>query len=171
MTAPAPAAHWQPAYRDRVEARLRRVIEQERPHLIVPEIEAIATDTLVAMEQEGWNVIPTARAAQLTMNREGIRRLAAESLGLATSPFRFADTHADYVAAVRAVGMPCVVKPVMSSSGKGQSTVKTEADIDQAWQYAQDSGGAGAGVAVRVRHRADPRVLARARRPAGNGRR
>ncbi|MFZ5755333.1 MAG: formate-dependent phosphoribosylglycinamide formyltransferase [Pseudomonadota bacterium] len=126
-------------------AALRAVIEQEKPHLIVPEIEAIATDTLVAMEQEGWNVIPTARAARLTMNREGIRRLAAESLGLSTSPYRFADSHADYVAAVRAVGMPCVVKPVMSSSGKGQSTVKTEADIDKAWQYAQEGGRAGAG--------------------------
>ncbi|MFZ5724150.1 MAG: formate-dependent phosphoribosylglycinamide formyltransferase [Pseudomonadota bacterium] len=126
-------------------AALRRVIEQEKPHLIVPEIEAIATDTLVEMEQEGWNVIPTARAARLTMNREGIRRLAAEELGLATSPYRFADNHADYVAAVKAVGMPCVVKPVMSSSGKGQSTVKAAADIDKAWQYAQEGGRAGAG--------------------------
>lgn len=126
-------------------AALRRVIEQEKPHLIVPEIEAIATDTLVEMEKEGWNVIPTARAARLTMNREGIRRLAAEELGLATSPYRFADNHADYVAAVNAVGMPCVVKPVMSSSGKGQSTVKSEADVDQAWQYAQEGGRAGAG--------------------------
>ncbi len=126
-------------------AALRRVIEQEKPHLIVPEIEAIATDTLVAMELEGWNVIPTARAAQLTMNREGIRRLAAEELGLATSPYRFADNHADYVAAVHAIGLPCVVKPVMSSSGKGQSTVKTLADIDAAWQYAQEGGRAGAG--------------------------
>ncbi|MFP5441926.1 MAG: formate-dependent phosphoribosylglycinamide formyltransferase, partial [Gammaproteobacteria bacterium] len=126
-------------------AALRAVIELEKPHLVVPEIEAIATDTLVAMEQEGWNVIPTARAARLTMNREGIRLLAAESLGLSTSPFRFADNHADYVAAVRAIGLPCVVKPVMSSSGHGQSTVKTDADIDAAWQYAQEGGRAGAG--------------------------
>jgi phosphoribosylglycinamide formyltransferase 2 len=126
-------------------AALRRVIEQERPHLIVPEIEAIATDTLVAMEQEGWTVIPTARAARLTMNREGIRRLAAEELGLATSPYRFADNHADYLAAVQAIGLPCVVKPVMSSSGHGQSTVRTVADIDAAWQHAQQGGRAGAG--------------------------
>jgi phosphoribosylglycinamide formyltransferase 2 len=124
---------------------LRRVIELERPHLIVPEIEAIATDTLVAMEAEGWHVIPTARAAQLTMNREGIRRLAAETLGLATSPYRFADNHDEYTAAVNAVGMPCVVKPVMSSSGKGQSTLRTAADMDAAWQYAQAGGRAGAG--------------------------
>jgi len=126
-------------------AALRRVIEQEEPDLIVPEIEAIATGTLVEMEQEGWQVIPTARAAQLTMNREGIRRLAAEELQLATSPYRFADNHADYVAAVHAIGMPCVVKPVMSSSGKGQSTVKSPADIDKAWHYAQEGGRAGAG--------------------------
>lgn len=126
-------------------AALRRVIEQEKPQLIVPEIEAIATDTLVAMEKEGWQVIPTARAAQLTMNREGIRRLAAEELGLATSPYRFADNLADYRAAVAAIGMPCVVKPVMSSSGKGQSTLSSAADIDPAWQYAQAGGRAGAG--------------------------
>lgn len=126
-------------------AALRHVIEQERPHLVVPEIEAIATDTLVAMEEEGWTVIPTARAARLTMNREGIRRLAAEELGLATSPYRFADNHADYVAAVHAIGLPCVVKPVMSSSGHGQSTVRTAADIDAAWQHAQEGGRAGAG--------------------------
>lgn len=124
---------------------LRRVIELEQPHLIVPEIEAIATDTLVAMEKEGWNIIPTARAAQLTMNREGIRRLAAETLGLATSRYRFADTRAEYLEAVNAIGTPCVVKPVMSSSGKGQSTVKSAADIDSAWQYAQEGGRAGAG--------------------------
>lgn len=126
-------------------AALRRVIEQEKPQLIVPEIEAIATDTLVAMAKEGWQVIPTARAAQLTMNREGIRRLAAEELGLATSPYRFADNPADYRAAVAAIGMPCVVKPVMSSSGKGQSTLSSAADIDPAWQYAQAGGRAGAG--------------------------
>ena len=124
---------------------LRSVVEQEQPHLIVPEIEAIATDTLIALEQEGYRVVPTARAARLTMNREGIRRLAAEELGLSTSPYRFAETEAEYRAAVAEVGMPCVVKPVMSSSGKGQSTVKTEADIAAAWDYAQSGGRAGKG--------------------------
>ncbi|WP_111657387.1 formate-dependent phosphoribosylglycinamide formyltransferase [Isoalcanivorax indicus] len=124
---------------------LRAVVEQEQPHLIVPEIEAIATETLVALEQEGFRVVPTARAARLTMNREGIRRLAAEELGLSTSPYRFAETEAEYRAAVAEVGMPCVVKPVMSSSGKGQSTVKTEADIAAAWDYAQSGGRAGKG--------------------------
>ncbi|MBA3981497.1 MAG: phosphoribosylglycinamide formyltransferase 2 [Alcanivorax sp.] len=126
-------------------AALRSVVEQEQPHLIVPEIEAIATDTLIALEQEGYHVVPTARAARLTMNREGIRRLAAEELGLSTSPYRFAETEAEYRAAVAEVGMPCVVKPVMSSSGKGQSTVKTEADIAAAWDYAQSGGRAGKG--------------------------
>lgn len=126
-------------------AALRAVIEREKPHYIVPEIEAIATDTLVEMEQEGYTVVPTARAAKLTMNREGIRRLAAEELQLATSPYRFADTPADYLAAVRAIGLPCVVKPVMSSSGKGQSTVKNIADIDAAWTHAQEGGRAGRG--------------------------
>lgn len=124
---------------------LRSVVKQEQPHLIVPEIEAIATDTLIALEQEGYRVVPTARAARLTMNREGIRRLAAEELGLSTSPYRFAETEAEYRAAVAEVGMPCVVKPVMSSSGKGQSTVKTEADIAAAWDYAQSGGRAGKG--------------------------
>lgn len=124
---------------------VRDLIERERPHLIVPEIEAIATDTLLAMEKEGWQVIPTARAASLTMNREGIRRLAAEELGLATSPYRFAATESEYREAVAAVGLPCVVKPVMSSSGKGQSTVRTYADIDAAWACAQGGGRAGAG--------------------------
>src|SRR5690606_28286218 len=100
-------------------AALRAVIEQEKPHLVVPEIEAIATDTLVEMEQEGLRVVPTARAAKLTMNREGIRRLAAEELGLATSPYRFAETEQEYLAAIAEIGLPCVVKPVMSSSGKG----------------------------------------------------
>lgn len=126
-------------------AALRSVVEQEQPHLIVPEIEAIATDTLIALEQEGYRVVPTARAARLTMNREGIRRLAAEELGLSTSPYRFAETEAEYRAAVAEVGMPCVIKPVMSSSGKGQSTVKTEADITPAWDYAQSGGRAGKG--------------------------
>ena len=126
-------------------AALRRVIEAERPQFIVPEIEAIATPTLIALEAEGFTVIPTARAARLTMDREGIRRLAAEELGLATSPYRFADTLAEYRAAVAALGMPCVVKPVMSSSGKGQSVVKTADDIEHAWEYAQAGGRAGGG--------------------------
>ena len=112
-------------------AALRSVIEQEKPHYIVPEIEAIATDTLVQLEQEGYVVVPTARAAQLTMNREGIRRLAAEELGLPTSPYQFAETKEEYLLAIEAVGLPCVIKPIMSSSGKGQSTVKSEQDIEK----------------------------------------
>jgi len=126
-------------------AAIRAVVEQERPHFIVPEIEAIATDELLKLEQEGVTVVPTARAARLTMNREGIRRLAAEELGLNTSPYRFAGTREEYLAAVREVGLPCVVKPVMSSSGKGQSLVKQEHDIDAAWDYAQSGGRAGQG--------------------------
>lgn len=126
-------------------AALRRVIEAERPHLIVPEIEAIATDTLIELEKEGYNVIPTARATRLTMNREGIRRLAAEELDLPTSRYRFASSRQEFDQAVADIGIPCVVKPVMSSSGKGQSTIKTAADIDHAWQYAQEGGRAGAG--------------------------
>ncbi len=126
-------------------AALRRVVESERPHLIVPEIEAIATDTLLELEQEGFTVVPTARAARLTMNREGIRRLAAEELGLPTSPYRFADTEAAFRAAVAELGLPCVVKPIMSSSGKGQSVVRSEADLDRAWRYAQEGGRAGKG--------------------------
>ena len=125
--------------------KLRAVIEAEKPHLIVPEIEAIHTPTLVALEAEGYTVIPTARAAQLTMDREGIRRLAAETLGLPTSPYRFADDFAQFEAAVAAVGIPCVVKPLMSSSGKGQSVVKAEGDVRRAWDYAQTAGRAGAG--------------------------
>jgi phosphoribosylglycinamide formyltransferase 2 len=128
--------------------RLREVIEKERPQLVVPEIEAIATDTLVALEAEGFTVIPTARAAQLTMNREGIRRLAAEELGLATSPFRFAASKDEFRVAVKEVGIPCVVKPVMSSSGKGQSTVHSQADVDKAWEYAQAGGRAGQGKVI-----------------------
>lgn len=125
---------------------LRALIEHEQPHLVVPEIEAIHTQTLVALEAEGITaVIPTARAARLTMDREGIRLLAAETLGLPTSPYRFVDNHADYVTAVTAVGLPCVVKPLMSSSGKGQSTVREATDIDAAWDYAQSGGRAGAG--------------------------
>ena len=126
-------------------AAIRRVVEQEKPHLIVPEIEAIHTPTLQELEREGYTVIPTALAARLTMDREGIRRLAAEELKLPTSPYRFAGSEAEYRAALAAIGLPCVVKPVMSSSGKGQSTVKTEADIAKAWAYAQAGGRAGAG--------------------------
>ncbi len=121
-------------------AALRAVIEQEKPSLIVPEVEAIATETLVALEREGWTVIPTAQATFLTMNREGIRRLAGETLKLKTSPYRFADTQEEYLAAIAEIGLPCVVKPVMSSSGKGQSTVKTQADVLPAWDYAHDKG-------------------------------
>jgi phosphoribosylglycinamide formyltransferase 2 len=126
-------------------AAIRGVVEQERPHFIVPEIEAIATDELLKLEQEGITVVPTARAASLTMNREGIRRLAAEELGLNTSAYRFAGTREEYLAAVRDIGLPCVVKPVMSSSGKGQSLVKQDQDVDAAWDYAQSGGRAGQG--------------------------
>ena len=124
---------------------LRAIIEQEQPHYIVPEIEAIATATLVELEQEGFTVIPTARAAKLTMNREGIRRLAAEELGLPTSPYQFADSLETCRAAAMAIGFPCLIKPVMSSSGKGQSVLKSAADIDAAWTYAQTGGRAGEG--------------------------
>jgi len=126
-------------------AALRRVIELEKPDLIIPEIEAIATATLLELEAEGFRVVPTARAARLTMDREGIRRLAAETLGLPTSPFLFADTQEQYLAAIDKIGLPCVVKPIMSSSGKGQSVVKTTADINHAWEYAQAGGRAGQG--------------------------
>ena len=124
---------------------LRAVIELEKPDYIVPEIEAIATDTLVALEQEGYKVIPTARAAQLTMNREGIRRLVAEELGLPTSPFRFADDRQSYLDAVEEIGLPCVIKPIMSSSGKGQSLVRTRDELEAAWDYSQQGGRTGAG--------------------------
>lgn len=127
---------------------LRRLIEVENPSLIVPEIEAIATDTLVELESQGLNVVPTARAAKLTMNREGIRRLAAEDLGLKTSPYVFASTEEEFRAAIEKIGMPCVVKPIMSSSGKGQSVVKTAADIDYSWKYAQEGGRAGKGKVI-----------------------
>lgn len=126
-------------------AAIRRLVEQEQPELIVPEIEAIATATLVELEAEGYVVTPNARAARLTMDREGIRLLAAETLGLQTSTFRFADNETDYRAAVADVGLPCVVKPVMSSSGKGQSIVRADADIVPAWDYAQAGGRAGRG--------------------------
>ena len=124
---------------------LRRVIALEKPDLVVPEIEAIATPTLVELEKEGLRVIPTARAAWLTMNREGIRRLAAEELKLPTSRYRFVDSHDEYRVAVDVLGLPCVIKPVMSSSGKGQSIVRREAEIDTAWDYAQSGGRAGQG--------------------------
>ncbi|AHF04632.1 phosphoribosylglycinamide formyltransferase [Marichromatium purpuratum 984] len=126
-------------------AELRRVIELERPDYIVPEIEAIATDTLLELETEGFNVVPTARATRLTMNREGIRRLVAEELGLPTSPYRFADTRETFEQAVAEIGLPCVVKPIMSSSGKGQSLVRDAAELDHAWDYAQAGGRAGGG--------------------------
>ncbi|MFZ5560973.1 MAG: formate-dependent phosphoribosylglycinamide formyltransferase [Pseudomonadota bacterium] len=126
-------------------AELRRVIVAEQPHLVVPEIEAIATGALLQLEAEGLRVVPTARAAHLTMHREGIRRLAAEELGLATSPYRFADDFASFADAARALGFPCVAKPVMSSSGKGQSLLKGEADLPGAWDYAQAGGRAGKG--------------------------
>jgi phosphoribosylglycinamide formyltransferase 2 len=119
---------------------LRQLVESVKPDWIVPEVEAIATATLVELEKEGWRVIPTARATQLTMNREGIRRLAAEELGLKTSPYRFAESLDEYQQAVQELGLPCVVKPVMSSSGKGQSTVRTIADVEPAWNYAQSGG-------------------------------
>ncbi|MFO0449183.1 MAG: formate-dependent phosphoribosylglycinamide formyltransferase [Pseudomonadota bacterium] len=126
-------------------AKLRELIERERPHCVVPEIEAIATAELVKLEAEGWNVIPTARAARLTMDREGIRRLAAETLGLRTSLYRFAGSEQEYRDAIAAIGTPCVVKPGMSSSGKGQSVVRSPADATRAWEYAQAGGRAGAG--------------------------
>lgn len=125
--------------------KLREVIETERPDYIIPEVEAIATDTLVALEKEGYSVTPTATAAYLTMNREGIRRLAAEQLGLPTSPYKFASTREEFEEAVKEIGMPCVVKPIMSSSGHGQSVVHTADDIDKSWHYAQEGGRAGAG--------------------------
>lgn len=124
---------------------LRRIVELEKPDHIIPEIEAIATPVLVELEKEGFNVTPTARAAWLTMNREGIRRLAAEELGLPTSPYRFASTREEFDKAIEEIGIPCVVKPVMSSSGHGQSTVKSKEDIDGAWKEAQEGGRAGAG--------------------------
>lgn len=124
---------------------LRAIVEQEKPDLIVPEIEAIATETLLELEAEEYTVIPTARATRLTMDREGIRRLAAEELGIKTSPYRFASTEKEYNQAVSEIGIPCVVKPVMSSSGKGQSVIRSQADINRSWQYAQEGGRAGKG--------------------------
>lgn len=126
-------------------AKLREIIELEKPQHIIPEIEAIATPTLVELEKEGYHVTPTARAAWLTMNREGIRRLAAEELGIKTSPYRFASTEEEFRDAVSAIGIPCVVKPIMSSSGHGQSVIRTADDVHHAWQVAQEGGRAGAG--------------------------
>ncbi|HGF7176226.1 TPA: phosphoribosylglycinamide formyltransferase 2 [Vibrio cholerae] len=124
---------------------LQQVIDLEKPHFVVPEIEAIATSKLVELEAQGLNVVPTANATRLTMNREGIRRLAAEELGLPTSAFQFADSYESFAAAVETIGLPCVCKPVMSSSGKGQSVIRTPEQIEAAWQYAQQGGRSGAG--------------------------
>lgn len=129
-------------------AALKEIIEEEKPDYIIPEIEAIATDKLVELENDGFNVVPTAKATQLTMNREGIRRLAAETLGLPTSRYRFASTREEFDEAVKEIGLPCVVKPVMSSSGHGQSTVRSEADIDRAWHISQEGGRAGSGKVI-----------------------
>ena len=130
------------------EKALRSIIEKEKPNLIVPEVEAIATNVLVDLENEGFNIIPTARATSLTMNREGIRKLAAEELGLQTSPYRFASNKSEFDQAIQEVGIPCVVKPIMSSSGKGQSTITAEDQIEDSWQYAQEGGRAGAGKVI-----------------------
>jgi len=127
---------------------LRTIVEKERPDYIVPEVEAIATDTLVELEKEGFTVVPTANAARLTMNREGIRLLAADKLRVKTSPFCFANTRVDFETSVRRIGFPCVVKPIMSSSGKGQSVVKSDKDIDTAWHYAQEGGRSGGGKVI-----------------------
>ena len=127
---------------------LKAVIKAENPDYIIPEIEAIATDRLVELEAEGFNVVPTASATKLTMNREGIRRLAAETLGIPTSPYRFAETKEEFDKAVAEIGLPCVVKPVMSSSGHGQSTVKTADQIDEAWKVSQEGGRAGGGKVI-----------------------
>ena len=147
----APAMHI--AHRNHVLSMLdgealKAVIKEENPDFIIPEIEAIATDKLVELEAEGFNVIPTAKATRLTMNREGIRRLAAETLGLPTSPYRFAETREEFDAAVAEIGIPCVVKPVMSSSGHGQSTIKCQEDIDKAWTVSQEGGRAGSGKVI-----------------------
>ena len=147
----APAMHV--AHRNHVLSMLdgdalEKVIKEENTDFIIPEIEAIATDKLVELEAEGFNVIPTAKATRLTMNREGIRRLAAETLGLPTSPYRFAETREEFDAAVAEIGIPCVVKPVMSSSGHGQSTIKCQEDIDKAWTISQEGGRAGSGKVI-----------------------
>lgn len=146
----ANAPAMQIAHRSRVfnmldAEELKKVIEEEKPDHIIPEVEAIATPVLIELEKQGYNVTPTAKAAWLTMNREGIRRLAAEELGLPTSPYRFANTREEFLKAVEEIGIPCVVKPVMSSSGHGQSTIKSPEDIEAAWKEAQEGGRAGAG--------------------------
>ncbi|MGL4411687.1 MAG: formate-dependent phosphoribosylglycinamide formyltransferase [Bacteroidales bacterium] len=128
--------------------RLREIIESEKPDFIVPEVEAIATSTLIELEKEGFKVIPTAQATYLTMNREGIRTLAAEDLKVPTSPYKFAATFEEFKTAIETIGMPCVIKPIMSSSGHGQSVVKTNSDIERAWNYAQEGGRAGAGKVI-----------------------
>lgn len=128
--------------------KIRETIEKEKPDFIIPEVEAIATKTLVELEKEGYNVIPTANATFLTMNREGIRRLAAEKLGIKTSPYRFASTKDEFFKAVEEIGIPCVVKPIMSSSGHGQSVIKSEDGIEKSWQIAQEGGRAGAGKVI-----------------------
>ena len=147
----APAMHV--AHRNHVLSmldgdNLKRIIEEEKPDYIIPEIEAIATDKLVELEEAGFNVVPTAMATRLTMNREGIRRLAAETLGIPTSPYRFAETKEEFDAAVAEIGLPCVVKPVMSSSGHGQSTIKKSEDIENAWTVSQEGGRAGSGKVI-----------------------
>lgn len=124
---------------------LREIIEKEKPDYVIPEIEAISTDTLLELEQAGVNIVPTAKAVHLTMNREGIRALAAETLGLKTSNYRFASTPEEFAAAIAEIGLPCLVKPIMSSSGKGQSLIRDQAEVDAAWRYAQEGGRAGAG--------------------------
>ncbi len=146
--ADAPAMHV--AHRSHVinmldGAALAALIAREKPHFVVPEIEAIATDMLVELEKQGQHVVPTARAAKLTMNREGIRRLAAEELALPTSSYRFADSRETFLTAAEEIGLPCIVKPVMSSSGKGQSFIRDASQLDAAWDYAQQGGRAGAG--------------------------
>ncbi len=127
---------------------LRSVVEREKPDLIIPEVEAIATPTLVQLEKEGYHVIPTAKATLLTMNREGIRRLAAEELGLPTSPYKFASTEEEFISAVKEIGIPCVVKPVMSSSGHGQSVIRSEEDIHRSWRISQEEGRSGSGKVI-----------------------
>jgi len=125
--------------------KLEQIIRAEKPDFIIPEVEAIATDTLVALEADGFNIVPSARATKLTMDREGIRRLVAETLAVQTSPYVFTDNKQEYLQAVKEIGIPCVVKPVMSSSGKGQSIIKSEADLERAWTYSQEGGRSGAG--------------------------
>lgn len=129
-------------------AKLREVIEKEKPDYIIPEVESIATTTLIELEKEGFNVVPTARATYLTMNREGIRRLAAEELGVPTSKYKFAESKEEFHKAVAEIGIPCVVKPIMSSSGHGQSVIKCESDVEKAWTISQEGGRAGAGKVI-----------------------